>query len=55
MIAAGGGGRSGQRSDPCQVSLWRAKYERLTGIKPEWDPENMFRCNANIRHGTQAT
>ncbi|MEV4989910.1 BBE domain-containing protein [Pseudarthrobacter sp. LMD1-1-1.1] len=55
MIAAGGGGRSGQRSDSSQVSLWRAKYERLTGIKPEWDPENMFRCNANIRHGTQAT
>ncbi|WP_354217969.1 MULTISPECIES: BBE domain-containing protein [unclassified Arthrobacter] len=55
MIADGGGGRSGQRSDPCQVSLWRPKYERLTGIKTEWDPENMFRYNANIRPGTQAT
>ncbi|WP_427015357.1 BBE domain-containing protein [Pseudarthrobacter sp. P1] len=52
MIADGGGGRSGQRSDPCQVSLWRPKYERLTGIKTEWDPENMFRYNANIRPGT---
>ena len=35
--------------DVARLIYGDAKYERLVGLKREWDPDNVFRLNQNIR------
>jgi FAD/FMN-containing dehydrogenase len=35
--------------DVARMVYGDAKYERLVGLKREWDPDNVFRLNQNIR------
>jgi len=36
-------------TDVVRAIYGEAKYERLVGLKREWDPENVFRMNQNVR------
>jgi hypothetical protein len=38
-----------EAADDIRAVYGDAKYERLVALKREWDPENVFRINANIK------
>ncbi len=35
--------------DRLRASYGAEKYDRLVALKDEWDPENVFRLNANVK------
>jgi FAD/FMN-containing dehydrogenase len=36
-------------ADQARIAYGDAKYERLVALKREWDPDNVFRLNQNVR------
>lgn len=40
--------------DPAGITFGATKYERLVALKDEYDPENVFRMNQNVRPSKQA-
>ena len=36
-------------ADVARMVYGDAKYERLVALKREWDPDNVFRLNQNVR------